>query len=330
MSEKMVNELLAACADRFDADSLQFLKTQMAVVLQKYDVQEKCVALDTWHGQLPECYQAYIVAKKIEGRSDKTLEAYKLYIEDMLRSIYRPVEEITTNNIRAYLYRVQQERGLSNRSLDTRRAAISSFFSWISAEGYAGRNPMATFKPIKFQAEERQPLSAIDMEKLRNACATPREKAIVEVMYSTACRVTEMERLNKSDINEAEGSVALFGKGAKHRTSYLSPRARLYLKNYLDGREDNGEALFVSERKPYKRLEKPAIEKIIKNIGKRAGIDGLHPHLLRHTAATDLLNRGMDVTQLKALLGHESLDTTMIYAKVTEDKVQSSHAKYIG
>lgn len=330
MSEAFVNELLAAVSAELSIEQLGFLRTQIAVVLQRYDVSEKCTELDTWHGQLPECYKAYMVSKSIEGKSPKSLANYKLIIEDMLTRIYKPIADITINDIRAYLFVLQQERGISNRSLDNRRACLASFFSWVSAEGYIPRNPMATFKPIKYEVEERKPLNSLDLERVRTACSTLREKALVEVLYSTACRVTELERLDKSDVDLETGTVRLFGKGSKHRDSYLSPRARLYLQNYLAARDDDNPALFVGSRAPHSRLMKPAIEKIIKQIGATAGIDGLHPHLLRHTAATDLLSRGMSVTELRELLGHSSLDTTMIYAKVSKEAVATNHARYIG
>ena len=99
-------------------------------------------------------------------------------------------------------------------------------------------------------------MSQLDLEKVRLACRTKREKAIVEMLYSTGCRVTELERLNISDVNFETKEVTLFGKGSKHRTSYLNAKAEVALKDYLNSRTDDNPALFVYERKPYGRLKR--------------------------------------------------------------------------
>ena len=157
-----------------------------------------------------------------------------------------------------------------------------------------------------------------------------REKAIIELFYSTGCRVSEMVNLNKSDINFKSGEVFLFGKGNKHRTSYLNAKSEVYLKKYLHTRNDDNNALIVSERKPYQRLSKTGIERIVRIIGKRSNIGrNLYPHLIRHTTATDALKRGMNITDVQAMLGHAKIDTTMIYAKISQDSVQYNHKKYI-
>lgn len=173
-------------------------------------------------------------------------------------------------------------------------------------------------------------MTAIELEQLRNACATTRDKAMVEFLYSTGCRVTEIVNINKSDVNFETKEVVLFGKGNKHRTSYLNARAELALKNYLDSRDDDNDALFVSDRHPHNRLKKNAIEKRIGQLGKIAQIERkIFPHLIRHTTATNGLNRGMKVEEVQKMLGHENISTTMIYAKVAENTVKLNHTKCI-
>ena len=108
----------------------------------------------------------------------------------------------------------------------------------------------------EYETKERKPLTAIELEQLRDSCATARDKAMVEFLYSTGCRVTEIVNINKSDVNFETNEVVLFGKGNKHRTSYLNARAELALKNYLDSRDDDNDALFVSKVKPNNRLKK--------------------------------------------------------------------------
>ena len=122
----------------------------------------------------------------------------------------------------------------------------------------------------------------------------------------------------------------MFGKGNKHRTSYLNARAELALKNYLDSRDDDNNALFVSDRHPHNRLKKNAIEKRIGQLGEIAQIERkVFPHLIRHTTSTNGLNRGMKVEEVQKMLGHENISTTMIYAKVAENTVKLNHTKCI-
>ena len=153
---------------------------------------------------------------------------------------------------------------------------------------------------------------------------------MVELFYSTGCRVSELTRLKRKDVDFQQGEVHLFGKGSKHRTSYLNAKAEVYLKKYLFSRRDNNEALFVSERKPHNSLKKTAVESIIRKLGERSNIGRrVYPHLIRHTTATDALERGMNVVELQRILGHEKLDTTMIYAKICQDSIKYNHKRYV-
>lgn len=170
------------------------------------------------------------------------------------------------------------------------------------------------------------------MEYIRQACTTNREKAIVEFLYSTGYRVSELAVVKKSDIDWNKKSVHLFGKGKKHRTSYLNAKAEVTLLEYLKNRNDESEYLFVSERKPYGQLKRCAIEKIVRQIAERAISQvkkPVSPHIFRHTTATTALNNGMPIEGISQLLGHESVGATMIYAKVSTEDVQIGHKKYI-
>lgn len=241
----------------------------------------------------------------------------------------KKAEDITANDIRVYLYNAQESRGLSNRTLDSRRTAIHAFFEWAANEGYIGKNPCRVIKNIKYERIEKQPLTDMELERIRQVCETVRERAIVEFLYSTGARITEACTVKISDIDFHKGEVVVLGKGNKHRTTYLNARSKLLLKQYIASRNDETEYLFVSERKPHGALKKEAIERIIKLIGERAELDRpLTPHLFRHTLATLMLQRGTPITEVQKILGHVNINTTMIYAKVADEDVKASHMKY--
>ena len=133
--------------------------------------------------------------------------------------------------------------------------------------------------------------------------------------------------LNKRDVDLVTGEAKVMGKGAKERMVYLNPVAKLYLKQYLGTRDDDNEALFVSEFKPHKRLQRSGVEIIIRRLGGVVGVKAF-PHKLRHTAATMALKRGMPIEQVQKMLGHEKIDTTLIYAKTICEDVKYAHSKY--
>ena len=295
-----------------------------------YEIKKRETSLTLYEGYLPECYQTYFVTRKIEGLSLKTLNLYDLYLKDFFLVMNKDIKKITTNDIRVYLYKVQQQRKLSNRTLDSRRSAIHAFLEWATNEEYIDRNPCRNIKRIKYERKKKKPLTPLEMEQLRNACETVRDKALVEFFYSTGCRVTECERMNLDDVDFLKKEVHLFGKGDKHRTSFLNAKAELVLKNYLETRNLDDPALFVGERKPYNRLKKAAIEKRFRQLGEKAGIKRrVHPHLIRHTSATDARDHGMPIEEVKEFLGHSSIATTLEYADVTEATTKCSHKRCV-
>ena len=144
---------------------------------------------------------------------------------------------------------------------------------------------------------------------------------------STGCRIGEIVGLNRKDIHNDECIV--FGKGAKERTVYLNAKAIVSLNEYLKERVDTNEALFVSERKPYNRLNKGGIETAVHELGERANIKNVHPHRFRRTAATMAAKRGMPIEQIKEMLGHARIETTLIYLDMSGDTLKESHKKYV-
>ena len=334
MYEHLRNEYLAAAHDaQLPADALQIAVRILDTVAEHYDIKPRELSLAPYTGDgLPEIVKIYLVCKRIEGLSEQTLTTYMRNLRLFFNAVMKPMPEITTNDIRIYLYRYQRERGCSDRSLDKYRGYLFSFFSWATDEGYLERNPMKTIPPIKYESKPRQNLTQLELEYLRTACETPREKAIIEFLYSTGCRVAELSAVKKADVDWNAGTVHLFGKGKKHRTSFINAKAEVNLRAYLDTRDDDSEYLFVTERRPYRPLQTAAVQKIVRKIAARAS-DQIHknvtPHVLRHTTATMAMQSGMPIIDISKLLGHAKVDTSMIYAHVNTMDVQASHRKHV-
>lgn len=298
----------------------------------KYEIKTKETGLSVMTGELPNVVQMYLVCKKMAGLSDTTLSNYKTFLKVFFCEINKPPQSITANDIRLFLYWYQQNRGCSSRSLDKYREYLSHFFTWAHEEGYIQTNPSKNISAIKHEEKPREFLTQIELEYIRKSCVSIKEKAIIEFLYSTGCRVSELTNVKKEDINWNEKSVHLFGKGKKHRVSFINAKAQIALQEYLNSRSDDCDYLFVSSRKPYRQMHKDGIEKIVRNISDRAfESTGKHitPHILRHTTATTALRGGMPIADISKLLGHEKIDTTMIYAKSSLVDVQAGHKKYV-
>ena len=331
--ENFANEFISKLDGKIPDEALRTVLQELQVFASNYDINQRETHVVPYQSNIPDCYRVYMVAKKIEGMSPESMKTYNFYLTDFFEHINRPFEQVTTNDIRIYLYETQKRTGISNRTLDGKRLVINTFMDWCWKEGYIPNNPCASIKPIKFEEKPREPLSNMELEIVRDACENYRDKAMIELFYSTGCRLSEMVNLKISDIDFASKEVHLFGKGSKHRTSYLNAKAEYMLKKYFElerPKDSISDSVFVIFRKPYNEMHKESIYARIKAIQKRSGIErSLFPHLLRHTMATDALNRGMSVAEVKEILGHEKLDTTMIYAKISHDSVKFNHKRYI-
>lgn len=312
------------------ADILERICSALDRAVKRFDVSVRETALSVETDPIPSLVKTYIVVKKTEGLSNGTLQNYALILRSFFAWCHKSVEEVTANDIRIFLYEYGQQREVSDRTLDKYRQMICWFFGWAHTEEYISRNPARAIKAIKFETKERQALSQLEMEHLRAGCSTLRDRAIIELMYSTGCRVSELTGLKKSDIDWCDGTVHLFGKGRKHRTSYLNARATVAIKAYLNSRTDSSDALIVTDRTPQRAVSKETIESVIRQISERSGIGRkVTPHVIRHTTATIAVNAGMPIEDVSKLLGHASVNTTMIYAKPTRDKIKAEHIKCV-
>lgn len=329
MYEQLRNEVLAGLSEKEDPTTMEMISV-LDRVAAGYEITKRECGLTIYDGGLPEPVRLYLVCKKMAGLSQNTLENYQLVLSVFFMMIRKPIGSVTSNDIRMWLFAYQKGRDISARTLDKYRAIITRFFSWALDEGYISSNPSRNVEPIKFEVKPREALTQIQLEYIRKACLSERDLAIVETLYSTGCRVSELAALRKSDVNWRESCIHLFGKGKKHRLGFINAKAEVALRTYLDSRRDNSDYLFVSEKRPYSQLHKCGIEKIIRDISERASIGkNITPHILRHTTATIALHNGMPVEDISKMLGHEDLSTTMIYAKTSMEAVKASHRKYV-
>lgn len=319
-------ELIKRLSDTF-SDGTPLTAETLTAILKDYNITRES---DETRSDLRRRIKYYLGAKKIDGLSERTLKNYKSNLEMFAERVTKSAAKITTDDIRGYIAYLDETRHLKETSLQTHINTLRAFFGWLTVEEKIKKNPMAKIKSPKLDKKgARQALSVDELERLRDACKTYREKALIEFLVSTGCRLSEVAQLRAADLNLADRSVQVTGKGDKDRVVYFSVRARLMIEEYMMQRK-GGDGLFVSSKSPYEPLKPRAIQRIVHSLSERAGLEGrVHPHLLRHTFATHALNGGMDVTVIQRLLGHEDIATTQIYAELNEEGVRHQYNKYV-
>ena len=273
---------------------------------------------------------SFISSKKVEGCSERTTKYYEETIIKFIDDSNKFIKNIDTDDIRNYLSQYKEESNCGSTTIDNIRRILSSFFSWLEDEDYIVKSPVRRIHKVKTAQLVKDTLSDENIEHLRDNCENIRDLSLIELLISTGMRVGEIVNINKKDINFEERSCIVLGKGNKQREVYFDAKTKIHLLEYLDKRNDDNEALFVSLRKPYQRLSISGIELIVRNLGIDSNIANVHPHKFRRTLATMAIDKGMPVEQVQKLLGHVKIETTMHYAMVNQNNVKISHRKYIG
>ena len=266
----------------------------------------------------------------MQGCSEKSLTYYRKTIEAMSEKIGKAITHITTNDLRSYLTDYQMEKKSSKVTIDNIRRILSSFFSWLEDEDYILKSPVRRIHKVKTATTIKETYTDEALETMRDNCDTLRDLALIDMLASTGMRVGELVLLNRDDINFEERECVVFGKGSKERMVYFDARTKIHLQNYLAQRTDSNNALFVSLKAPYERLQIGGVETRLRELGKRLSLPRVHPHKFRRTLATMAIDKGMPVEQLQRLLGHQRIDTTLQYAMVKQSNVKIAHRKYIG
>lgn len=306
------------------------------LVALKYNIERQTMDLTVQDRGFPLLAKMFIASKAVEQKSQGTLKNYKYTLSNFFDTVRKPVDQVTTNDLRVYLHQYQVEHSVTGDTLETIRHVFNSFFSWCYAEEYIPKDPTKRLQMIKTNPGVRQFLEPIELEMVRNACQNPREKAIIDFLFSTGCRVSEMCAVKKENVDIQARTVFIeHGKGDKSRTTFLNPESVISLTEYLKTRKDDSPYLFTHIRHPTGsdgRLEKKTIQMLLRQIASRVpSLDKkLTPHVLRHTAATIALRNGMPMEQVKEFLGHSNINTTMIYAKLDKADIKRSHEKYLG
>lgn len=298
--------------------------------------------------------QLFLEHLEIEmNRSLKTIESYKRVLNAFLiwGKLTAP-QDITAEKVREYrlyLNRKANGRGgtLKKNTQAYQAIVIRTFLKYLAKQNV----PALAAEKIEVGKTLDRQVDFLELEEVERLIAAVsgtdirslRDRAILELLFSSGLRVSELVGLNREHLNLNKGEFSIRGKGGKLRVVFLSPAAKNALKMYLDKRADVDPALFVAyakkglvnrknSRRESQRLTPRSVQRLVKRYAKKAGIvKDVHPHTLRHSFATDLLVNGADIRSVQSMLGHASITTTQIYTHITNERLkevyQTFHAK---
>jgi len=269
------------------------------------------------------------------GLAAQTLEAYRQDLIQFSRAIDAPDFPVQRSDVMAFLS-TRLRQGAAVSSVIRQVSCLRQFFTWATRQGYQKDNPMVDLQAPAGIKRLPHLLSETEVGQLlaQPASDTPlgvRDRAILEILYATGMRVSELVELDLARLNLVRGLVRVIGKGGRERLVPLGEPARQAVERWLKlarpGLKPDGDRVFVSRRGL--PLSRQAVWQRIRGHARDCGIVGdIHPHRLRHSFATHLLDHGADLRAVQMLLGHADLATTQIYTHVSRSRLKSLHAKH--
>jgi site-specific recombinase XerD len=250
--------------------------------------------------------QNYIDEKEREGLVKDTLDNYKANLRIFQKYFVNfDLDEIDTAKIKEFLrYREDSYSINSKSTMEVIRGILKVFFDWLVQEKIIENNPVNKVKPYKYKKKGNEGLNDTELKEIRDACVTSRERALVEMLLSTGCHLSEIGEIHLNDVNWSNKTINI-NSTKRQRVVFLTPKAEKYLKIYLDERDDKVNNLFVTERKPYRPMGRRAIERVIDKIEIRTNLyKSVTPRTFRDTFVRLMLEQGFQWNNLQVLLGY--------------------------
>lgn len=346
MREELILDIMNILISRGITD--MDIKQDLEIALGDYEItaRETAVAIRS-EDKNKRYLERFLIAKTVQGCTDKTLQYYSTIIKQILDTIGKPADEISADDIRFYLALRDRRDHVSKITQDNELRCLRSFFKYLHGEELVQKDPTVRIGAVKGPKMKKAAFTEMEVEMIRNACKNSKEKALVELLLSTGCRSSEVVSIKISEIDGEK--VVVRGKGNKYRVVFLNAKAQLATREYISDRRDSNPYLFP-KMKPWREwnhreirnsythpenvlpdghMDVSSVRGLLSRIGKRASVENVHPHRFRRTCATFALRRGMPIEQVSKMLGHEELGTTQIYLDLDEKDLELSHKKYV-
>lgn len=327
--ESLIKWVVADMEKDIDGEKLRKLQIILTMRLDHFELTKPSRELVLYDETSDvAAYRQFVVSKKIQGLSDGTLNLYMQTINLFMRTLRKPYKDITTNDIRLFIANREMTDKVSKGTLSRERGCIVRFFHWLYSEEYILRDPGARVEKIQVPKRRKSEFGEIEVEKLRSSASNSKEILVIELLLSTGCRVSELVSLKLDNYDQETGSISVIGKGNKERLLYLNAKAKLALEKYLLDVPHISGPVFYGGTKG-RAMTVAGVQKMVKRIGDRVGVSNVHPHRFRRTAATLARRHGMPLELVRDFLGHENVNTTLLYSMTSDSELKQSHQKYV-
>ena len=330
----LTNQILESMENYLDNSQLLELNHSLNNNLNQVQVYHHNNTNNDFEQRNKSLVNEFLKNKKLKGLSPKTLDYYQMTLDKFREYSNKLLLDYTPEDIREFLGWYQELSNCSNVSLNNCRRILSSFYSYLHIEEYILKNPMKAVKHIKEPKRVKKPFTAEEIEIMRKKLHhsqkyTLRDIALFELLLSSGIRLSECNSINIEDLDFDNQTFNVIGKGNKERKCYFGTKAKLAIKEYLASRVDDNPALFVTLNNPYNRLDISGIGTRVRELGHACDIDDVHPHRFRRTFSSRLLLRNVPLEQIQKMLGHDNINTTLLYVDVDDHDVKMNYQKYI-
>lgn len=320
--QQFISDLSDAFKSVLTVAEMEKVQSVLLEVVSAYDV-TKHSAEDTVAASA-DYLQMYIDAKTIEGRTPKTIAHYQYVMNQFFNREKVTAQSTTVFHIRDFFMK-EKSRGISDSTIAGYRDVFNSFFGWLFNEGMIPKNPCANIGTIKQEKKVRKPFTAVEIQKMLETADTLRDKTIIMFLLNTGCRISELCGINAEDVDLTRRECVVYGKGRKERTIFFDEVTGWLLAEHMKTMHIDG-ALFYG--KGTVRLHAGGVRKMLKGIEAKSGVENVHPHRFRRTFATNVINHGMAIQDVAAILGHEKLDTTMRYIYQSKERTKYAYEQH--
>lgn len=354
-TENFVMEVMEMLMVQTDLCLKQEYLNQVKSILYM-NLMNKMILVDLEDRQVPAKYvddtprviEMWLRCLQLEKRTDGTLNSYRGEMKNLFRYLGKHYADVTTNDVRSYLAWCQITKKNKDSTINNKYHAFCSFFKWVMAEDTIDeggclmrkpkKNPMSKISKLKEEKKVRTILTDEQIEIIRCDCSNLRDRAIVEVLIATGMRIGELVRMDVTDVDIQSKKCIIYGKGRKERPAFFTPKSMVHLKEYLKIRGQISECdtgLFLNSRRTkgiYTRISGDVVRNMLKRVVasdcRLSGVQ-LHPHMFRSYLATYMSRHGAGIDEIKRILGHSNINTTL-ECYIVEDirETQAAHEKF--
>lgn len=326
--EQIIDSIIVSMAVHITKEQLSILNTVLVNEFHKFDIAE--LQVPATQEQSNEQFINMFMVLKGNKLSQKTMKVYLATLKDFMLVINKPLNKVTSLDVEYYLN--VKQKTCNEKSLNNYKRNLSAFYTFLRKKKIVTYNPCDEVESYKEIQKPIDHLEVVEKETLKNGCKDKRDRALIEFLRCTGLRVGELTNVKVRDLDMNTGKIVIFGEKTKtYRFVKVDVLAMSFIKEYLAERNLNENSYMFSHLREEKQLDISSITKIVKNIGKRSGLERrVYVHLFRHTLATDIVRKGGSMSEAGEYLGHKEQSVTgRHYTFIDDSHTEKIFEKYV-